>query len=339
MMKQIEVKIVGINDFQIMHKCFENINCKINDIEYIITYSALLMHVVIQTNNESINVEKEFWKLYDYIGFVLGYYPMIDSAVIATQNCNSEIHLADIVEKYKTSSDFIIEYTQFINKIDNDIFKMTYSKFKKLKEKIEFQISVYNISMMKNNNYPEIRITNILQALDGLYDNLEFTKNKRTIIEDISKIDSVRKCISDIDLNIFDFNSEEQEIVKKYIKNSICRLEFVNYDTKLRNIFDFLNEQFKIFELEEKQNNREQNYDKFISKCKHTRNKLSHVTEIRNSFNGTESALYVFKIILAFRLLIIDEIGLSKNIENKMLNKYINLINKRIVEELKLEEI
>ena len=83
----------------------------------------------------------------------------------------------------------------------------------------------------------------------------------------------------------------------------------------------------------------EKNYDKLISKCKHTRNKLSHVTNIRNSFNGKESALYVFKIILAFRLLIIDEIGLSENIDNKMLNKYINLINKRIVEELKLEEI
>ena len=74
-------------------------------------------------------------------------------------------------------------------------------------------------------------------------------------------------------------------------------------------------------------------------KCKHTRNKLSHVIEINNSFNGTESALYVFKIILVFRLLIIGEIGLKDNINKEILNKYISLINKRIVEELKLEEI
>ena len=40
-MKKIEVKIVGINDFQIMYKCFENINCKINDIEYIITFGDI----------------------------------------------------------------------------------------------------------------------------------------------------------------------------------------------------------------------------------------------------------------------------------------------------------
>lgn len=338
-MKKIKVKIVGINDFQIMYKCFENINCKINDIEYIITYSTLLMQVIIQTENESTNIEKEFWKLYDYIGFVLGYYPMVDSAVIVAQNCNNEIHLANMVEKYKTSRDFIIGDTQFINKIDNDMFEITYSKFKQLKEKIEFQISVYNISMMKNNNYPEIRITNILQALDGLYDNLKLTENKRTIIGDISKINLVRKYINDINLNTFDFNAEEEEIVKKYIKDSICRLEFVNYDTKLRNLFDYLNENFKIFELEKKQNNKEKNYDKFISKCKHTRNKLSHVTEIQNSFNGTESALYVFKIVLAFRLLIINEIGLRENIDNEILNKYIELIDKRIVEELELEEI
>ena len=110
-MKKIEVKIVGINDFQIMYKCFENMNCKINDIEYIITYSTLLMHVVIQTENESTNVEKEFWNLYDYIGFVLGYYPMIDSAIIVAENGSSEIHLADIVEKYKTNRNFIIGNT------------------------------------------------------------------------------------------------------------------------------------------------------------------------------------------------------------------------------------
>lgn len=338
-MKKIEVKIVGYNNFQVMYKSFENIKCKINDIEYSISYSTLVMKVIIQTENEFIDVEKEFWKLYDYIGFILGYYPIIDSALIVSEKNNRVLNLANIVEKYKISNDFILEETQFIDKIDNEEFEFTYVNFKKLKEIIELQISVYNISIMKNNNYPEIRITNILQALDGLYDNLSFTKNRRTIVKDINKIKKIKNYINEIDLNIFNLDDKERKNIKKNISNSICRLEFVNYDTKLRNLFDYLNDKFNLFELEKKQISIEKNYDKLISKCKHTRNKLSHVTNIRNSFNGKESALYVFKIILAFRLLIIDEIGLSENIDNKMLNKYINLINKRIVEELKLEEI
>ena len=72
------------------------------------------------------------------------------------------------------------------------------------------------------------------------YDNLKLTENKRTIIGDISKINLVRNHINNINLNTFEFNAEEEEIVKKYIKDSICRLEFVNYDAKLRNLFDYL---------------------------------------------------------------------------------------------------
>ena len=116
------------------------------------------MKVIIQTENEFIDVEKEFWKLYDYIGFILGYYPIIDSALIVSEKNNRVLNLANIVEKYKTSNDFILEETQFIDKIDNEEFEFTYVNFKKLKEIIELQISVYNISIMKNNNYPELEL-------------------------------------------------------------------------------------------------------------------------------------------------------------------------------------
>lgn len=339
-MKKIEVKIIGINNFQTMYKCFEKLNCKIEEIKYSITYSTLLMNVIIQTENKSINVEKEFWKLYDYIGFVLGYYPKIDSATLTEENCNRKINLDNIAEKYKTSNGFILQEAQFIYQIDNDKFKETYNKFKQLREKINFQISVYNVSMMQNNNYPEIRTTNILQALDGLYDNLEITKDSRIIVKDITKIKSLKDKIKNIDLNIFEFDVEEHEIVKKYINDSICRLELINYDTKLKNLFGYLNERFKIFELEKKQTNVEKDYDKFILKCKHTRNQFSHSKKMPGPvFDGKESALYIFKIVLAFRLLIINEIGLGESIDVEDLNKYVELIDNRIVEEIKLEKV
>ena len=338
-MKKIDVKIIGLNNFQIMYKCFEDINCTINNIDYKISYSTLAMNISIQTEMEKINVEEEFWQLYDYIGFILGYYPVIDSAIIAAENGINNIHLANIVEKYKTSNDFILEETQFIDKINNKLFEITYAKFKKVKKTIDFQISVYNISMMKNNNYPEIRITNILQALDGLYDYLSITKDKRMIVKNKDEIIKLKEYINNINLNDYITNDDDRNIVKTQIKNCINRLEFVNYDTKIRNLFNYMNNNYNIFDLEIAQKDENKNYEKFIMKCKHTRNKLSHVIEINNSFNGTESALYVFKIILVFRLLIIGEIGLKDNINKEILNKYISLINKRIVEELKLEEI
>ena len=234
-MKKIYVKIIGLNNFQIMYKCFEDINCIINNIEYKITYSTLAMNISIQTEVEIVDVEKEFWQLYDYIGFILGYYPVIDSAIITAENGINYMHLANIVEKYKTSNDFILEEAQFVNKIDSKLFEITFTKFKELKEKIKFQISVYNVSMMKNNNYPEIRITNILQALDGLYDYLSITKDKRMIVKNKDEIIKLKDDISNINLNDYITNEDDKEIVKTQIKNCITRLEFVNYDTKIRN--------------------------------------------------------------------------------------------------------
>ena len=187
----------------------------------------------------------------------------------------------------------------------------------------------------------EITITNILQALDGLYDSLSFTESKRTIVKNIDRVQKVKEYINNIDLNNF-FEKEEIDILKKCIRDSINRLELVNYDTKLRTLFNHLNNTYRLFELEKNQTDPNKNYDKFIIRCKKTRNKFSHANdteETKNAFDGIESALYVVKIVLAFRLLVVEEIGLENNIDKEILNKYISLINKRIVEELKLEEI
>ena len=74
-----------------------------------------------------------------------------------------------------------------------------------------------------------------------------------------------------------------------------------------------------------------------LEKCKHTRNKFSHTNYLKNCFNGTESAFYIYKLLLVIRLLLLEEINLDKYIEKKFLNYEISTINERIIKELKLE--
>lgn len=74
-----------------------------------------------------------------------------------------------------------------------------------------------------------------------------------------------------------------------------------------------------------------------LEKCKHTRNKFSHANDLKNCFNGTESAFYIYKLLLVIRLLLLEEINLDKYIEKIFKNYEISTINERIIKELKLE--
>lgn len=228
---------------------------------------------------------------------------------------------------------FFRNYGQFVGNLSSTDFETSFNKYIELKKRASLPISVYSISKMENNPYPEISIVNALQSLDGIYDKLSFTQNNIFICDkDIMK--EVKKKIQDIELEDIISINDILLKVKKQIKDCITRLEYVNYSTGLRFLFEYINEKYGLFKLESNQDNVNKSFDKFVQKCKHTRNKLSNSSEIKNCFDGKEAALYIFKITLVMRLLIIEEIGLVGNVDKNVLAQEIQLIDEKIIKEL-----
>lgn len=132
----------------------------------------------------------------------------------------------------------------------SSMFEESYKKFLYLWEEACFPINYYSITILKSEeHYPEIAIVNILQCLDGIYDILEITKINRKYLTG-SEAKKVRNEVNNIQLENIDDN--KKEILEQQLKEAICRIEYCNYENKLRNIFNFI-DKYNIFKLEKKQ--------------------------------------------------------------------------------------
>ena len=62
---------------------------------------------------------------------------------------------------------------------------------------------------------------------------------------------------------------------------------------------------------------------------------VSHADEKSNYLTSTESLVYIYKFVLTFRLLIFNEIGLSKYIDSDKLEEVIEKLDAYIEKNLK----
>lgn len=70
----------------------------------------------------------------------------------------------------------------------------------------------------------------------------------------------IKKRIRNIDFEDIINNKDILSKVKKQIKECIARLQYVNYDTKLRFLFENINEKYELFKLESGQEDVKNNY-------------------------------------------------------------------------------
>ena len=71
-------------------------------------------------------------------------------------------------------------------------------------------------------------------------------------------------------------------------------------------------------------------YDTFIEKCVNSRNRLSHVNENENYLFEKENIVYIYKLVLIFRLLVLQEIGLDNKMDMIILIICLKSINNNI---------
>lgn len=155
---------------------FCNIKAICNKVRYSFFCGIDEIKILLETDQiDNIDLDSEFLNLYEYIFILVGYYPDILKG--------SEFDINEISEKYKTSEKHMIAQISFINNLSIDKFIDSYKRFLELKEKISFQIDYYSIANAKFIDcYPQIAMVNVLQCLDGIYNNIGATKNDRSYL-------------------------------------------------------------------------------------------------------------------------------------------------------------
>lgn len=250
---------------------FYKIDAAIDKVRYSFFYGKDEIKILLGTDGkDNFDLDSNFLNLYEYIFILIGYYPAILRG--------PEFDINEIAEKYKTSEKNMIPQISFINNLSIDKFIDSYKRFLELKEKISFQIDYYSIANAKFLDcYPEIAVVNVLQCLDGIYNNIGATKNDRRYLSH-SEAKKVKKAINDV--NVQPMIKDDDNITKftSRLSDTICRVEEYDYTDKLKFIFNHVNTNYGIFSFEKNQED-DTYFDEFIKKCKNTRNKFSHGLE------------------------------------------------------------
>lgn len=302
----ISVKVSKVNGTMVfMPEIFNNINVEFNNYSFSFEYNQLQLIVTLNSDVLSINeLENVFWVYYSYLGIILGYFPNIISADFA-----DEEYLAEIVEQYKTKDCYIRDSEQYIKLMKEEDFKNSFKKFISINKKASFPISMFNVAMMRSMHYPEISMINILQSLDGLYEEIFSNKTNNYKIK-LKKLEYLKNMLNDNTINNLDKNDYE------IIKNLTTKIDEINFKDKLRFLIDYT--KFNVFQYEKQLSKSDEYYiDNLLDKLVNTRNKFSHSIDKNNVLKGTESAVYIFKIIMLYRLLLFKEINIIDLIDEK----------------------
>ena len=264
---------------------------------------------------------------------------------------NSKIfkYIIPLVDKYNVEDEYEKGYLFINTSIINSNMENYLKNFIRLKSKSELVFSFLLYTMKKSDMYIDIRICNMLQILDGLYDILYEREEsiiytvgtKKLLLERISLINDIDLSIEDINLinnysNRFykDISTDFNKFIIDKSKNILSTCNQVSYKDKLKRVFTE-NKEIFIQELDETTElYKRMSFKSFIEKCYVSRNRLSHVVEKQNYLSGTESIVYIHKLILLFRLMILKSIGASNEISEKMLKFEVEKIDEYILKNI-----
>lgn len=262
-----------------------------------------------------------FISFYEYFNLLVGFFPSIIN-VSYFRNETEFKYKFNVVEKYITKNEYRKNNLLFTSILNETEFLMSFNKFKTLRKKIFVPMDVYYCSMMEHNVYPEYAVVNLLQAFDGLYDQLSIFENKKEIFGAQEKEDIIKRYMN------VDISDITDKLDKKRLSGLLGCINKPSFSTKIENI---LNLYEKLFEYEKNNciNEKKTYFDLLLTKLVNTRNKFSHALIRKNKYlTKPESTLYILKLFIAFRLCIINEIGIKYN--DKLLDDYILKLDVKI---------
>lgn len=270
-------------------------------------------------NFEITNIDKiysTFISFYEFFNLLAGFFPKIRGICYYLDDKKYK-YVFDIPEKFITKRQYVKNDSFFTPALTKNKFLILFNKFNKLRNSMPLSFDVYYCSMMECTAYPEVSVVNILQSLDGMFYKLTIFKENWNLFDEKTKKKIIERYyevnISDIcDSATFDINR---------IKGLIGNIDRPPFSFKIEL---YLNVYENLFKNEKNiyTKNKKSYFEVLLEKFVNTRNKFSHACESNKAYlNGTESALYIFKLHLLFRLCIMKEI--SMNINQILLDDYI----------------
>lgn len=195
-----------------------------------------------------------------------------------------------------------------VNKNFKTIF-INYINFRKI---AHYQLDLFFESTMENNKYNELNVVKILQIFDGIFANLQQFSNDLYIYPKELN-DEIINYIDNIDFNDLNEKYQVNININDKIKQCIESMYKVKYREKIKHIFEINN--VIVFKAEKNEKSGHLKFNELVNKSVNSRNMVSHADEKSKYLTSTESLVYIYKFVLTFRLLIFNEIGLSKYID------------------------
>jgi len=307
--------------------CYMNENIKI---EHNISDNDYNVIIYSKTQKNSEFLFKTFICFFQYLNLLIGYFPKIkkryyynNNEIIETQNELSII--------YSLSCNKFNE--RFFSSIDNTTFNNSFGNYIKFYKKAYFQMQMLFYVLIEKNTFLDMDFTNLLQAFDGLYNNLSlFDDNRYLFPKKMNK--EIIKRINEIDftniLNKYSNNYDSSFDLKNLLGDYLCKMYEKKYREKLSDLVSFDN--YIVFKKEKDAQLDFIEINSLIKKCTNTRNQFSHVSRKEEIMEPQEIIEYKYKFILLFKLLIYQEIGLYDKVIKASLKNSIENCDKFIIE-------
>lgn len=329
--------VVSLNKEKINESIFNKVSFTFDNyrIRYSVKKNSIDIIVSAKTKSNRYDLFNIFTYNFELLNIILGFFPIIIKSVYYDEK-NRIVLNQKYVDKYYTNIEYIKSDLCFFDKIDTDLIKGCFQEYIIFSETNKMHIDTYFLSLMKKSSYIDVRTVNILHSLDGMYDKLKIYSNQVEeypyemnvkIIEKLKEID-----ISDIQK---EYNTNIN--ISSKIDNIFKRAYLYGYRNKLKKLFSF--DSYIVFE-NEKNKKIPMNFNSLIEKCINTRNGHSHADEHEelSYLNSTECISYFFKLILLYRLQIMNQLGIYSKINKENLKNHISNLD-RYINRLKKEDI
>lgn len=326
---------ISLNAEKIEQFKFDNISFMYKNytIQYKITTKTIDIIISSNIKVRRFDLFNIFVYNFELLNIILGFFPTISKTVYFNDKNKMTIK-QKYVDKYITDEEYIKKDLCFFDKIDTSLMESCFEKYILFSSSNRKHIDIYFTSLMKKSSYIDVRVANILHSFDGIFNKLKMYSNQ--VCEYSEKMNAeIIERLKGTDIEDIKIKYNSNVDIKAKIDNLLKRAYLFGFRSKLKKLFSFDN--YIVFN-QEKINRQPININFLIDKCVNTRNELSHADENEQLeyLTPIECTSYFLKLILLYRLLIMNEIDIYDRVNKNLLKNHLDNVDgyiRRILKE------
>lgn len=260
--------------------------------------------------------------------WILGFFPNNKQTTFIYEN--TQVYYFEANEKIYNTKDIIDDKQVLFYSLDN--FQIVYNKWKEMYSSNLILFHMF-FDIQNNNNFEEVKTFNYIQCLESLYSNNFETKlfnddkkeELKKVLENALNKNKRNKLLRKLERIFKNIRKNGYKYDINQFKNSLSgKLNDINKMSLYKKInmlysLDYAKIIYK-YEIDKGI------IKKFKEKTYNHRNFIAHINNNSNYFKGKENIIAQQKFKLLFRVMVMNIIGMSIDINN--LNNYVSFLNK-----------